>query len=322
MSGGGPGAGRRPRLRAGVSSAPGSPSGPGPFQLVPGARSASSMRTTVARSRDCPVIRLGRHRRSRLGSSPWPKRPACRAALAVAAFEDLLSPRDSELLHAAEGRRHRGTIPRGIAPGNECGAGTTSPGSGTGIDRSAIHARSAVVRQRRLLRYRPHTVSWLSENLPGDGCLRNGEGDLGIDDHLGEMLDALYPNRYIRDRLSLPSSKHQSAVFHITEPGRTIHPWLELPLRAEDDGQFRTGLAVPARHPRPRAPTVGRPAAWRGSGHAGWGERYHALELGQPGTQVMVNAVAEGQVAGTVWAMLRCRGLAYRAGSRLPPPAR
>src|SRR6266550_7312980 len=68
--------------------------------------------------------------------------------------------------------------------------------------------------------------------------------------------------------------------------------------RAEDDRQFGQAAQYQA---VAVAPAQRRP--WDGQPHGGEaavqaGERDHALEPGQPGTQAVVDAVAEGQVAG------------------------
>src|SRR6185312_14188643 len=68
--------------------------------------------------------------------------------------------------------------------------------------------------------------------------------------------------------------------------------------RAEDDRQFGQASQY---QPVAVAPAQRRP--WDGQSHGGeaaeqGGERYQALEPGQPGAQAVVNAVAEGQVAG------------------------
>src|SRR5215472_5548822 len=70
------------------------------------------------------------------------------------------------------------------------------------------------------------------------------------------------------------------------------------PSRAEDDRQFgqATQYQPVAVAPAQRRPGDGQPHG-RETAVQG-GERDHALEPGQPGTQAVVNAVAEGHVAG------------------------
>jgi pimeloyl-ACP methyl ester carboxylesterase len=129
------------------------------------------------------------------GSGRWLSWLACPAAPGVApAFGDLLSPRDRELL---QDQRYASafaeTMREALRPGT----------SGAGWDNVSWIGRwdidLSAVRCPVLLWYGsddrlapPAHGWWLSANLPRARLvLRDGEGHLGIYEHLGEMLDAL-----------------------------------------------------------------------------------------------------------------------------------
>jgi pimeloyl-ACP methyl ester carboxylesterase len=194
MSGGGPGAlaaatvaGRRV-IRAGVAS------GPGPFQLVPGALGEldDNDRGAVALLPDDPAgaasaFAAGFEPLAELSRMPG-------GAGLVAAFEDLLSPRDSELLHEQRyASLFAETMREALRQGTSGGGWDNVSWIGEwDIDLSAIHC-PVLLWYGSDDRFAPPAHGlWLSENLPRARLvLRNGEGHLGIYDHLGEMLTAL-----------------------------------------------------------------------------------------------------------------------------------
>jgi pimeloyl-ACP methyl ester carboxylesterase len=112
----------------------------------------------------------------------------------VAAFEDLLSPRDSELLHEQRyASLFAETMREALRQGTSGGGWDNVSWIGEwDIDLSAIHC-PVLLWYGSDDRFAPPAHGlWLSENLPRARLvLRNGEGHFGIYDHLGEMLTAL-----------------------------------------------------------------------------------------------------------------------------------
>ena len=194
MSGGGPGALAAATVAGGRVIRAGVASGPGPFHLVPGALDDldDNDRGAAALLPDDPAgaasaFAAGFEPLAALSRTPG-------GAGLVPALEDLLSPRDSQLLHE---RRYATLFAEAIREGLRQGT------SGGGWDNVSwigewdidLGAISCPV----LLWYGsddrfapPAHGLWLSEHLPRARLvLRDGEGHLGIYDHLGEMLKAL-----------------------------------------------------------------------------------------------------------------------------------
>ena len=194
MSGGGPGAlaaaavSRGRVIRAGIAS------GAGPFERVPGALDEldDNDRGAVSLQPGDPVA----------AASAFAAGFDALAELAgvsggsgvVAAFADLLSSRDGELL---QDQRYASAFEETMHEALRQGT------SGAGWDNVSWIGRwdidLSAIRCPVLLWYGsddrlapPAHGEWLSENLPQARLvLRDGEGHLGIYEHLGEMLDAL-----------------------------------------------------------------------------------------------------------------------------------
>jgi pimeloyl-ACP methyl ester carboxylesterase len=194
MSGGGPGAlaaaagpGGRV-IRAGIAS------GAGPFQLVPGALDELDDNDRAA------VLLLPGDPAAAASAFAAGFEPLAELARVpggpgvVSAFEDLLSSRDSELLQDQRfASAFAETMREALRPGTS-GAGWDNV-SWIGpwdIDLSAVRC-PVLLWYGSDDRFAPPAHGlWLSQNLPRARLvLRDGEGHLGIYEHLGEMLDAL-----------------------------------------------------------------------------------------------------------------------------------
>ena len=194
MSGGGPGALAAAAVAGGRVTRAGIASGAGPFQLVPGA-----------------LDDLDDNDRAAVSSLPGDPAAAAAAFAAgfgplaelsrvsggsevVSAFEDLLSPRDSELLHDQRfASAFTDTIREALRQGTSGGGWDNVSWIGEwDIDLSAIRC-PVLLWYGSDDRFAPpaHGLC-LSQNLPHARLvLRDGEGHLGIYEHLGEMLEAL-----------------------------------------------------------------------------------------------------------------------------------
>ncbi len=194
MSGGGPGALAAAAVSGGRVIRAGIASGAGPFERVPGALDEldDNDRGAVSLLPGDPVA----------AASAFAAGFDALAELAgvsggsgvVAAFADLLSSRDGELL---QDRRYASAFEETMHEALRQGT------SGAGWDNVSWIGRwdidLSAIRCPVLLWYGsddrlapPAHGEWLSENLPQARLvLRDGEGHLGIYEHLGEMLDAL-----------------------------------------------------------------------------------------------------------------------------------
>ncbi|MGD0375774.1 MAG: alpha/beta hydrolase [Streptosporangiaceae bacterium] len=194
MSGGGPGALAAAAVPGGRVSRAGIASGAGPFRLVPGAlgdlddndRAALSLlpgdppaAASAFAAGFEPLVELSRVS----GGSGM-----------VSAFEDLLSSRDSELLREQRfASAFADTMHEALRQGTSGGGWDNVSWVGDwDIDLSAIRC-PVVLWYGSDDRFAPPAHGlWLSQNLPQARLvLREGEGHLGIYEHLGEMLDAL-----------------------------------------------------------------------------------------------------------------------------------
>ena len=193
-SGGGPGALAAATVGDGRVTRAGVASGPGPFQLVPGALGEldDNDRGAAALLPDDPAgaasaFAAGFEPLAELSRTPG-------GAGLVPAFEDLLSPRDSELLHEPRySSLFVETMREALRQGTSGGGWDNVSWIGEwDIDLSAISC-PALLWYGSDDRFGPAAHGlWLSENLPHARLvLRNGEGHFGIYDHLGEMLKAL-----------------------------------------------------------------------------------------------------------------------------------
>ena len=195
-SGGGPGALAAAAVPGGHVSCVGIASGVAPFQLVPGALDSldDNDRAAMSLLPDDPVAAASAFAApfeplaEVLGVSGGPG--------VVAAFEDLnlLSPRDSELMHDPRIMAvYEETVREAFRQGtNGAGWDNISWIGEWDIDLSAVTSpvllwygsEDRIVPLARGL--------WLSQNLPRARLVvRDGEGHLGPYEHLGEMLDAL-----------------------------------------------------------------------------------------------------------------------------------
>jgi pimeloyl-ACP methyl ester carboxylesterase len=193
MSGGGPGSlatatvpGDRV-IRAGVAS------GAGPFQLVPGALDNvdDNDRAAMALLPDDPAAAAAGFA---AGFEPLAELVAPGGPGAAAAFANLLSPRDSQLMQDPRlASALAGTIREGLRQGTSGGGWDNVSWIGPwDVDLSAIHCPVLLWYGSDDRFAPPAHGRWLSENVPGGRLvMREGEGHLGIMEHLGEMLDAL-----------------------------------------------------------------------------------------------------------------------------------
>jgi pimeloyl-ACP methyl ester carboxylesterase len=194
MSGGGPGALAAATVAGGRVIRAGVASGPGPFQLVPGALGEldDNDRGAAALLPDDPagaasVFAAGLEPLAELSRLPG-------GAGLVAALEDLLSPRDGELLHEPRyATLFTETMREAVRQGTSGGGWDNVSWIGEwDIDLSAIRCPVLLWYGRDDRLAPPAHGLWLSENLPHARLvLRDGEGHFGIYDHLGEMLKAL-----------------------------------------------------------------------------------------------------------------------------------
>ena len=174
--------------RAGVAS------GAGPFQLVPGALDDldDNDRAAVALLAGDPAAAASAFA---AGFEPLAELSRVSGGPGVAsAFGDLLSSRDRQLL---ADRRFAsvfaGTMREAFRQGSSGGGWDNVSWIGEwDIDLSAIRC-PVLLWYGSDDRFAPPAHGlWLSRNLPqAQLVLRDGEGHLGIYDHLGEMLDAL-----------------------------------------------------------------------------------------------------------------------------------
>jgi pimeloyl-ACP methyl ester carboxylesterase len=194
MSGGGPGALAAAAVPGGRVSRAGIASGPGPFQRVPGALDDLDEGDRAA------VSLLPGNPAAAASAFTAGFEPLAELALVpgspelISAFGDLLSSRDSELL--ADQRFasvFAETMREGLRQGTSGGGWDNVSWIGEwDIDLSAVRC-PVLLWYGSDDRFAPpaHRL-WLSQNLPrAQLVLRDGEGHLGIYDHLGEMIDAL-----------------------------------------------------------------------------------------------------------------------------------
>ena len=194
LSGGGPGALAAAAVPGGRVSRVGIASGAGPFQRVPGALGEldDNDRAAVALLPGDPA---GAAAAFAAGAEPLAAliRAADDAGI-VLAFQELLSPRDNELLRDPRlAAAFAETAREGLRPGTS-GAGWDNV-SWIGewdIDLGAVTCPVLLWYGSEDRLASPAHGLWLSQNLPRARLVvRDGEGHLGIFEHLGEMLDAL-----------------------------------------------------------------------------------------------------------------------------------
>ena len=194
QSGGGPGALAAAAVPGGRVTRVGIASGAGPFQLVPGARGQLDDNDRAAVGL-LPGDPAGAAAAFAAGAEPLAGlfRAADDAGI-VSAFQELFSPRDNELMGDPRlAAAFAATMREGLRPGTS-GAGWDNV-SWIGewdIDLGAVTCPVLLWYGSEDRLAPPAHGSWLSQNLARARLvLRDGEGHLGIFEHLGEMLDAL-----------------------------------------------------------------------------------------------------------------------------------
>jgi pimeloyl-ACP methyl ester carboxylesterase len=194
MSGGGPGALAAATVPGGRVTRVGVASGAGPFQRVPGGldRLDDSDQEALALLPGDPA---GAAAEFAAGFEPLAElaRESGGSGV-VAAFEDLLSPRDSELLQDERlASAFAATMHEALRQGTSGGGWDNVAWVGEwDIDLSTVRC-PVLLWYGSDDRFAPpvHGV-WLNEHLPSARLvMRVAEGHLGIYEHLGEMLDAL-----------------------------------------------------------------------------------------------------------------------------------
>jgi pimeloyl-ACP methyl ester carboxylesterase len=194
LSGGGPGALAAATVPGGRVVRVGIASGPGPFQLVPGALDEldDNDRAAVSLLPGDPAAAA-----AAFAAGFEPLAELCRepgSSGVLSAFEGLLSSRDRELLaDQRSASAFADTVRAGLRPGTS-GAGWDNV-SWIGewdIDLSAVRCPVLLWYGSEDRFAGPAHRVWLSENLPRARLVvHDGEGHLGIFERLGEMLDAL-----------------------------------------------------------------------------------------------------------------------------------
>ncbi|HUL27701.1 MAG TPA: alpha/beta hydrolase [Streptosporangiaceae bacterium] len=194
MSGGGPGALATATVPGDRVTRAGVASGAGPFQLVPGALDSldDSDRAALTLLPGDPAAAA-----AALGAGFEPLAELAResgGSGVAAAFADLLSPRDSELM--ADQRlasAFAATMHEALRQGTSGGGWDNVSWLGDwDVDLGAVRC-PALLWYGTDDRFAPLAHGrYLAEKLPdAQLVLREGEGHLGIYEHLGEMLDAL-----------------------------------------------------------------------------------------------------------------------------------
>ena len=193
MSGGGPGALATATVPGGRVSRVGVASGAGPFQLVPGALDNldDNDRAAVASlSADPAAAAAG----FAAGFAPLAELVAPGGPGPAAAFANLLSPRDSELMRDPRlASALAATMREGLRPGTSGGGWDNVSWLGPwDVDLGAIRCPVLLWYGTDDRFAPPGHGRWLAENLPDARLvMREGEGHFGIMEHLGEMLAAL-----------------------------------------------------------------------------------------------------------------------------------
>jgi pimeloyl-ACP methyl ester carboxylesterase len=194
MSGGGPGALAAATVPGGRVTCAGVASGAGPFRLVPGGLDNLDDNDRAAMAL-LPTDPAAAADAFAAGFEPLAERAASSGGPGmVAAFADLLSPRDRQLF---QDQRFAGTLNdtmrEALRTGTSGGGWDNVSWVGPwDVDLSAIRC-PVLLWYGTDDRFAPlaHGL-WLAENVPHARLvMRDGEGHFGIYEHLGEMLDAL-----------------------------------------------------------------------------------------------------------------------------------
>jgi pimeloyl-ACP methyl ester carboxylesterase len=193
MSGGGPGALAAAAVPGGRVTRAGIASGAGPFQRVPGALDDldEGDRAAVSLLPGNPAAAASAFA---AGFEPLAELARVPGTGVISAFGDLLSSRDSELLAdqrfaSAFAETMREGLRQGTSGGGWDNVSWVGPWD---VDLSAIRCPVLLWYGSDDRFAPPAHGRWLSENVPGARLvMREGEGHLGIMEHLGEMLAAL-----------------------------------------------------------------------------------------------------------------------------------
>jgi len=194
LSGGGPMALAAATVPGGRVTRVGVASGAGPFQRVPGALDGldDNDRAAVALLPGDPAAAAAGFA---AGFGPLVELARESGGSAVAAaFEDLLSPRDSELMQEQRfASSFAATMHEALRQGTSGGGWDNVAWVGEwDVDLNAIRCPVLLWYGTDDRFAPPAHGRWLAENLPDARLvMREGEGHLGIMEHLGEMLDAL-----------------------------------------------------------------------------------------------------------------------------------
>jgi pimeloyl-ACP methyl ester carboxylesterase len=192
VSGGGPGALAAAAVPGDRVTRVGIASGAGPYQLVPGAIDGldDDDRAVLALLPDYPARAAERFAAELEPLAELTREPG--SSWVLSAFEDVLSSRDRELLddqgYAAD---FADTVREGLRPGTSGGGWDTVSWAGDwDIELGAVHCPVLLWYGREDFAL-PEGI-WLTEHLPGAHLVvHEGEGHIGIFEHLDEMLHAL-----------------------------------------------------------------------------------------------------------------------------------
>jgi pimeloyl-ACP methyl ester carboxylesterase len=194
QSGGGPGALAAATVPGGRVTRVGVASGAAPYQQIPGALAdvVESERAAVSLLAVDPAAAA-----SAFGTAYEPRAEllrACDGPGIVSLFEPSLSRRDGELLRDPRvAAAFADTMREGLRQGTRGYAWDNVSWTGEwDIDLNAVASPVLLWYGSEDTSVPPAEGTWLSQHLPRARLvLRDGEGHLGICDHLGEMLDAL-----------------------------------------------------------------------------------------------------------------------------------
>jgi pimeloyl-ACP methyl ester carboxylesterase len=166
-------------------------SGAGPYQLVPGAIDGldDDDRAVLALLPDYPARAAARFAAELEPLAELTREPG--SSWVLSAFEDVLSSRDRELLDQGYAADFADTVREGLRPGTSGGGWDTVSWAGDwDIELGAVHCPVLLWYGREDFAL-PEGM-WLRDNLPrAHLVVHDGEGHIGIFEHLDEILHAL-----------------------------------------------------------------------------------------------------------------------------------